>query len=476
MANIDSRWAIVLCKWSDKPVETRPRQYYVDFYTENGLGGVCDYWRTVSCHALDLTNSEVFGWFTMNHASSEITQLVFPGDRSRLVQWGIDAAQANGVNLAGFRLLVVHNFGVDHGAAGNGILIVHADPALCEFGFICHEMGHGFGLPHSFAGGPDQEYGDGWDVMSFATTTPLFTIAFQGSSGWATVALNARNVEELGAMPAQRVWVTPGSDFSDSVTLDPLGQPPFGNHGFLVAKIPPSATAPPRPSGSTYQLEFRRRAGWDQVIPQNTVLVHEVRTNGLSYLQRVQLTAGTDWATPAPEVYVRVTGIDAAQGTASIRLWNLPENCVRKEDSKPHVYRIASGQKRHITSPAVLFALGYTWADVKSVPDGALDFLPTGAPLTLLSVGISPYPIVQNRAKQYVVAAVDLDTGADVAGDVKVDGSVVATTNTPFNYTFKVKRIRVRDPDGGWSWELIPPTATVEAPGYPVTDLDLGIS
>ena len=108
----------------------------------------------------------------------------FPGDRSTLVQWGIDAAQANGVDLSPFRsVLVVQNYGVDHGAAGNGVVIVHQDPALCEFGFICHEMGHGFDLPHSLAANPDFEYGDGWDVMSFATTTPQFPIAFQGTNG-----------------------------------------------------------------------------------------------------------------------------------------------------------------------------------------------------------------------------------------------------------------------------------------------------
>ena len=100
------------------------------------------------------------------------------------MQWGIDAAHANGVDLSPFRtVLVVHNYGVDHGWAGNGFVLVHQDPAVCEFGFISHEMGHGHGLPHSFAANPDFEYGDGWDVMSFATTTFQFPIAFNGTPG-----------------------------------------------------------------------------------------------------------------------------------------------------------------------------------------------------------------------------------------------------------------------------------------------------
>jgi hypothetical protein len=477
MANIDWPWAIVLCKFSDKPTETRPAQYYTDFYTQNGLGGACDYWRTVSCNALDLTRSQVFGWFTMSHSSSELAQLHFPGDRTTLVQWGIDAALANGVDLSRFRrTLVVHNYGVDHGAAGNGVLIVHGDPVVCEFGFICHEMGHGFGLSHSFAGNPDMEYGDGWDVMSFATTTPLFTIAFEGSTGWATVGLNARNIEKLGAMPSQRIWSPPTNDFSEWVTLDPLGQPPLGNHGFLVAKVPPDATQPPRPSGSTYEAEFRRRVGWDKATPQDTVLIHEVRTNTLAYLQRVQLGAGMQYATPDPSVYVRIVSIDSTQESATLRLWNLPEHSLRKEDSKPAVYQITGGQKRHVTSQAVLFALGYTWADVKSVPDGALDSIPTGAPLSLLSVSISPYPVPVDQAVQFVVSATDLGTGTAVAGDVRVDGTMVGSTNTPFTYTFRLKRIRVFDPETRhWTVELVAPSAIVSASGYPDTELDLGI-
>ena len=50
-------WAILLCKYSDVPAEPQPPQYYDDLFTENGAGGVCDYWRTVSCDDLDLTDS-----------------------------------------------------------------------------------------------------------------------------------------------------------------------------------------------------------------------------------------------------------------------------------------------------------------------------------------------------------------------------------------------------------------------------------
>src|SRR5579859_3052009 len=219
-STINWPWAIILCRFNDLPATPQPPDYYADLYARNGLGGLCDYWREVSGNALDLTGSQVFGWFTMAHASSELNTLHFPGDRWKLVQWGMDAAVANGINLAPFkRVLTVQNYGVDHGAAPNGVVIVHSTPSLCEFGFISHEMGHGFGLPHSFAANPDMEYGDGWDVMSFATTPPLVPITFRGTQGQATVGLNARNLDALGAVPQRRMWIPGSWDFSEQVTL-----------------------------------------------------------------------------------------------------------------------------------------------------------------------------------------------------------------------------------------------------------------
>ena len=158
LATINWPWAIILCRFSDVTFIPQNVDYYEDLFTRNGTGGLCDYWRTVSSNALDLTGSRVFGWLTMNHMSTEVGQLHFPHDRSTLVQWGIDTGRNNGIDLAPFRsILVIQNFGIDHGAAGNGILIVHKDSNLCEFGFISHEMGHGFNLPHSYSASPDMD-------------------------------------------------------------------------------------------------------------------------------------------------------------------------------------------------------------------------------------------------------------------------------------------------------------------------------
>ena len=75
-------------------------------------------------------------------------------------------------------------------------------------------------------------------------------------------------------------------------------------------------------------------------------------------------------------MHFQVTNINAAPPTATVRVWDLPDNCLRKEDSKPKVYLILNGAKRWVTSPAVIVALGKTWADVRAIPGWRADGYP----------------------------------------------------------------------------------------------------
>jgi hypothetical protein len=477
MRSINFPWAIVLANYADKPNVPQQRGYYEDFYTRAGTGGVVDYWREVTFGNLDLTGSQVFGWLTMPHSSTELTGMTFPGARNTLVQWGRDAAAAAGIDLTPFRnVLVVQNFGVDHGAAGNGVLIVHSDPQLCEFGFICHEMGHGHGLPHTWSANPDFQYGDSWDIMSFATTTPLFPITFKGASGMASVGLNARNLQALGVLEPTRVWSPPGPDFSATVTLDPLNQQQIGNHGSLVVSVPPGATRPARPDGSTWTVEFHRKAGWDQAIPQDAVVIHQVRTDSLSYLQPTMwssFTAGQQFNIPAPEVYVSVASIATNPPTATLRIWDLPDGCLRKEDSKPKVYLIQNGTKRWVTSPAVLFSLGRTWSDVRVVPDGALSGIPDGPDVVQIAVSVAPYPVPLNRVVSLTVSTKDAASGTAMAGRVLVNGVDKGATNTALSLTLRSTRKLVPGSIPR-EFEIAYPRVTARVPGYADMAVDCG--
>lgn len=337
-------------------------------------------------------------------------------------------------------------------------------------------MGHGHGLPHSWSANTDFQYGDSWDIMSFATTTPLFPISFKGAAGVASVGLNARNVQALGVLEPSRVWSPPGPDFSATVTLDPLNQAQIGNHGSLVVSVPPGATRPARPDGSTWTVEFHRKAGWDQPIAQDAVTIHQVRTDTLSYLQPTiwsSFTSGQQFVTPAPELYVKVAAIGGNPSTATLRIWDLPEGCLRKEDSKPKVYLIQNGTKRWVTSPAVLFALGKNWGDVRVVPDGALGSIPDGPDVVQLAVSVSPLPVPLNRVVSLTVSTTDAASGAPIAGRVLVNGVDKGATNTVLSMTLR----STRKPVPGTfprEYEITYPRVSARVAGYADVDVDCG--
>jgi hypothetical protein len=292
--------------------------------------------------------------------------------------------------------------------------------------------------------------------------------------------------EALGVIPPWRIWQPSSADFSASITLDPVNQSPLGNHGFLATKIPPGATRPTRSSQSFYTVEFRHKAGWDQRIPEDAVIIHEVRADGNSYLQPTmwgRYKAGDQFVTPDPKVFVRVTtigpfsAIDTSSTdmspAAALRIWDLPEGSLRKEDSKPKVYLIENAAKRWVTSPAVLFALGKSWADVRSVPDGGLGTIPDGPDVQLLVVSVTPHPVPTERSVSVTVQAVDASTSASVQGQVYIDSVAVGTRGVPFTHTFHVQRRRVpgsHPPE----WDVTYPSGFVHAASYPNAPLDLG--
>jgi len=93
-----------------------------------------------------------------------------------------------------------------------------------------------------------------------------------------------------------------------------------------------------------------------------------------------------------------------------------------------------------------------------------------------LQTSVTPYPVPFNTPVQVTVRATRNPGGSAVAGQVLINGSQVAATNTPFTYTFRMRIIgRTFDPETRiWINDFGPPTVIVRASGFPDATVDLG--
>ena len=214
------------------------------------------------------------------------------------------------------------NAQVDSGSQGGRVAL---DPGAWFVSFAAHEMGHGYGLDHSFddtgtvydsnSDSRPGAYGDEWDIMS-AMTFAGFNPTFTGQFGQSGPGLNALNLEELGWLAANRVVTWDGT--SETATLAALNHPLAS--GYLMAKVSFDAANP----NHYYTVEFRRKTDWDQGIPQDTVLIHEVRADGLFYLIKAnggpQRLPGQTFRDVNNNVAITVLNIDSAASTATVNI------------------------------------------------------------------------------------------------------------------------------------------------------------
>ena len=150
-----SSWAVLLCKFSDDSTEPFPRDYYEDLFTASGVGSqnMVDFFRDVSHGNLDLSDSRVFGWYTLKQKRSDYTGL---DTRSNLINWARQAAAANGDNLSPYVSVVVcMNVLTDLFGGGEGAV---CDPNSTDPRYLGQEMGHFYGLDHSRARRLDIRY------------------------------------------------------------------------------------------------------------------------------------------------------------------------------------------------------------------------------------------------------------------------------------------------------------------------------
>jgi hypothetical protein len=289
---------VLLCRASDAPQEPQPRAFYQALFGTAQRDLLFDYFDAVSDHALNVSGSEVFGWFGMSVNTATLSPAVrnnsLPVTRTQTARdcrasaLGAIAATGQSVDPANYAgVITVINVPVDSGDAGERSLVLFQQ-AENEVGFVAHEMLHVLGLDHSWRAsadgssdhawkhGGDTEYGDCWDMMSFRTC--VYT--FQSTRGAQGPELEGAYREKLHWLPAGRLF-TVGAYAAgiQTIALAPLGDP--GQPGYLLAKIEV-------PNQGYYLVEYREAIRFDRGIPARAVVIREQRNNGLTYLVQRQ--------------------------------------------------------------------------------------------------------------------------------------------------------------------------------------------
>jgi hypothetical protein len=226
-----------------------------------------DFFRDMSHGQIDLSESEVHGWFTLSlnraaYAGNVGTPPPGQVNRNGLVAACRQAATTGGVDFSSFDgVLVSMNGGVDLFGYVGGM------EAFCDSNSLSpsplgQEMGHGYGLDHARRDGSDADYQDPWDVMS------VYDGCFmEPSTEWDTIGpgLNAWCMRSRGWLDETRVWNPAAPAYNSTVQLRPLHRHDLS--GFLAADI------------GGYLIEYRPKAGWDAAFSRSAVFVHRFEDN-----------------------------------------------------------------------------------------------------------------------------------------------------------------------------------------------------
>jgi len=270
-------WISILCKFSDVSVEPRNLSFFRGMYSSS-YPGLDYYWRELSYNKANVSGSSAVAWVTMPQPQSHYYSSD-GGDIDAMLNDCTAAADPYVYfpNYVGINMMFNAEFG-PYAWGGNAwvsrdgvsrIYRVTWEPpwGFSNMGVIAHEMGHGFGLPHSNnADGDASPYDNPWDVMS-DTWYYVIVDSTYGRLGKGTIAYH-RDI--LGWIDAERRLDinTPGIYHA---TLDNLSLATTSNLRLVNVHIPGSSRY--------YTVEVRDREGFDASLPDFAVIIHEVLTS-----------------------------------------------------------------------------------------------------------------------------------------------------------------------------------------------------
>ena len=284
-------WVTIMCQFSDVAAQPQTLAYFQGMYG-NTQPGLDHYWRELSFNTANVNGSAVgTGWYTINTLATYNPGLCQGcADLNALANACIAAADADidfsqydGINMmfnANFDFGFAWGGGWDDtldGVTKHWSITWEPPWGYADISVIAHEMGHGFGLPHSTAIMRDPDdgraavYDNSWDVMSQdrynCGAGSAARDAVYGCMAQHTISYHK---DFLGWIPGARKTTVASGAFA-TLTLEDLAAPASGN--FQMATIPIGGSAT-----HFYAVEARRFTGYDAKLPDEAIIIHDVDT------------------------------------------------------------------------------------------------------------------------------------------------------------------------------------------------------
>lgn len=288
-----TRWVTLMCKFADIESEQKPRAYFQEQYG-NAPGQLGHYWSEVSYGQVNLAGSTAHGWYTLPQPRAAYLTTTNGKQKAQLSTLFADCAAAADAevdfrNIQGVNLMF--NGELDGNAWGGGACATLDGVYTCTrvtwsppWSFInlaplAHEMGHGYGLPHSDnSDGDSDTYDNPWDLMSDAWRNATSDTTY----GLLPKHINMYQRERLGWLPASRKrTIAADNRETQEFVLDAASLVQTTNAQLVVLAMP----SQPDPYKTViYTLEARRRTGtYEAKLAGDAVIIHKLEDYGIAY-------------------------------------------------------------------------------------------------------------------------------------------------------------------------------------------------
>ena len=287
----NTRWVTIACKFSDIVEEQEPVSFFDGQY---GLdpGQLGHYWKEVSYNKINLTGSRAYGWFTLPQPRSFYVTATDGKDKANLNQLFDDCTAAanptvnfngaQGINMMFNGDLDGFAWGGSRGATLDGENKTWSTTWNPPWSFsnlapLAHEMGHGYGLPHSNnSDGDDDTYDNPWDVMSDGWSNAVENATY----GSLPKHINVRQRDRLGWIDAARKLTIRSGAAAKNVSLERASLAVSNNWQMIVLQL----AAADSKGKVAYTVEARGRTGsYEAELAGAAVIIHGIGADGVAY-------------------------------------------------------------------------------------------------------------------------------------------------------------------------------------------------